>query len=182
MPSTLEPLSYRRATPADAGVLAALATSVWITTYCEQGIPRAWAEYVQTEFTMPAFATALADPEAAFWLAEAADGPVAFVDLRLGARTPSVTDLRPAEVARLYVLERFARRGIGHALLQHCHATAAAAGVTTLWLAMYAGNDRARTFYHALGWRKVGDLAFRLGGQSYPNDVFAIAVAMPAER
>lgn len=175
-PTTTPPLHYRRANAADAAALAALAATVWIDTYCEQGVPAAFAEYALGEFTTANFTAALAVPENVFWLAEAAAGPVGFADLRLGARTDHLSDLQQAEVARLYVLNRFTRRGIGHALLRHCHTASARDGATALWLTMYSRNAHARAFYHALGWRKIGDWAFTLAGQSYPNDVLATTI------
>lgn len=178
-PAAPHPVRYRRATEADAPALAALAAAVWITTYCEQGVPTDYAEYVLAEFTAAQFAGTIAAPATVFWLAEAPEGPVGFVHLRLGARTEHLRDAQQAEVSRLYLLDRFARRGLGRALLQRCHAAAAEAGATALWLTMYAGNDRARAFYHALGWRKVGDCAFTLADKSYPNDVLAIPVSVP---
>ncbi len=176
-PAVQLPIHFRRATAADAPALAALAAAVWIATYCDQGVPTDYAEYVLGEFTAARLAATLAAPATVFWLAEAAEGPVGFVDLRLGRCTEHVRDPRQAEVSRLYVLDRFARRGIGRALLQRCHASAVGADAIALWLTMYSGNTRARAFYHALGWRKVGDWAFTLGEKSYPNDVLAIPVA-----
>lgn len=175
-PSAPSPITYRRATAADAPALAALAAAVWIHTYCEQGVPTDFAEYVLGEFTATKLTAALADPQTVFWLAEATDGPVGFAHLRLGAHNEHVPDRRQAEVSRLYVLNRFSRRGLGRALLARCHTTAADSGATALWLTMYGGNDHARAFYRTLGWRKVGDWAFTLAGESYPNDVLAIAV------
>lgn len=167
---------YRRATPADAAALAALGSTVWITTYCTEGVPRDYSEYVLAEFTAAVFAAAIAAPGAVFWVAETDGGLLAFGDLRLGERTGHLAAPDQAEVARLYVLERFARCGIGRTLLDLCRGSAVEAGVAELWLSVYAGNARARSFYDALGWRKVGDLAFELGGQAYPNDVLAFSL------
>lgn len=132
------------------------------------------------EFTPAKFAAMIADPKIVLWLAEAAEGPGGFIDSRLDARNEHLPDLRQAEVARLHILDRFARRGIGSALLHLGHAAAAQAGATALWLTMYSGNNRARAFYEALGWRKVGNWAFTLANKSYPNDVLAITVAPAA--
>ncbi len=167
-------IRFRRAVAADAGAIAALAATVWITTYCTAGIPADYAAYVLAEFTAPAIAAAIAKPDAVFWVAESTEGIVGFADLRLGARSEHLSAAQQAEVARLYVLDRFARQGIGRTLLAHCRTTAADHGATALWLSMYAGNDRARAFYLAQGWTKVGTLAFNLAGKSYPNDVFAL--------
>ncbi len=172
--TTSPTIGYRRAGAADATALAALAAAVWIDTYCPSGVPTDYAAYVLAEFTAPALAAALAAPGTTFWVAEASEGLVGFADLRLGVRTEHLATVHQAEVARLYVLPRFARQGIGRTLLAHCRTTATDHGATALWLSMYAGNDRARTFYLAQGWTKVGTLAFTLAGKSYPNEVLAL--------
>ena len=164
-------INYRCARPDDAPALGA---AVWIATYCPDGVPADYAAYVLAEFTASAMGAALARPGTAFWIAEASEGLVGFADLRLGARSVHLAAAHQAEVARLYVLERFARRGIGRTLLAHCRTTAAAHGATALWLSMYTGNDRARAFYLAHGWEKVGALSFQLADKSYPNDVLAL--------
>jgi ribosomal protein S18 acetylase RimI-like enzyme len=174
------PIRYRRATIADAAVLATLGATVWIATYCDEGVPTDCAGYVLAEFSPEKIAATLGATDTVFWVAEAAEGVVGFADLRLGARTWHLAAPRQAEVSRLYLLERFTRRGIGRALLQRCHTTAGQWGATALWLTMYAGNARARAFYQALGWRKVGDWAFTLADKSYPNDVLAAPVVSDA--
>ncbi|HLP03474.1 MAG TPA: GNAT family N-acetyltransferase [Opitutaceae bacterium] len=171
------PVRYRRATAPDAAVLATLATAVWVDTYCGAGLPTAYAEYLLAEFNPERIAATIAAPDAVFWIAEAAEGMIGFAHLHLGARTEHLAAQRQAEVSRLYVLGRFARRGIGRALLQQCQAAAAQWGADALWLTMYTGNAKARAFYQALGWTKIGDWAFTLAGESYPNDVLALSLA-----
>lgn len=49
--SPSQPIRYRRATAADATALAALGAAVWIHTYCDQGVPTDYTEYVLNKFT-----------------------------------------------------------------------------------------------------------------------------------
>lgn len=176
-PTTPLPIHYRRATNDDAAAIAALGAAVWVSTYCDEGIPRDYAEYILAEFNHAKLAATLAAPDTVLFVAEAHDRLLGFVDLRLGKSTDHLASaVRQAEVSRLYILNRFARRGIGRALLGQCHTTAAGFGTTALWLTMYGANERARAFYRALGWQKVGDTHFILDGKSYPNDVLVLPV------
>ncbi|HLP07767.1 MAG TPA: GNAT family N-acetyltransferase [Opitutaceae bacterium] len=169
-----QPLRFRPATIEDAAAIAVLATTVWIDTYCDAGIPRSFAEYVLREFTVAKTTELLASPANRLWLAEAEEGIVGFAHLRLHAPTEHLDAAQPAEVSRLYVLERFARRGIGRSLLERCRTSAAEEEANALWLTVYSGNPRARAFYQRLGWRKIGDTTFVLDGQAYANEVFAL--------
>jgi ribosomal protein S18 acetylase RimI-like enzyme len=170
-------VSYRLASAADASVIAALGSTVWITTYATEGVPSAFAEYVLEHFATHAVRSAIAEPDARFWLAEIDRALVGFSELRLGRKSGIVGDPAQAEVARLYVLERFTRQGIGQTLLRHCASEAQENGISKLWLSVYSRNPRALQFYRQNHWRQVGDTVFALGSESYLNHVFAKAAS-----
>lgn len=165
--------SVRRALPEDAATLAILAITVWVDTYAVDALPGAWASYLEAAYTKEALAAALSDPARSIWVAENEAGALGFAELLYDSRRPELEERRQAEVVHLYVLERFARRGIGRALLDECVRESASRGVETLWLAAYAENRRALEFYRALGWREAGITSFELGGVEYPNVVLA---------
>ncbi len=62
-----------------------------------------------------------------------------------------------ADVAKMLVLRRARRRGLGAALLHAAEATARAHGKTLLVLDAVTGGDGAR-LYERLGWVRVGDI------------------------
>jgi GNAT superfamily N-acetyltransferase len=73
------------------------------------------------------------------------------------------------EIEQLYV-DASARGGVvAGALLAHCE-TAIAARHDTAWLAVAAGNARARRFYERQGWREAGafDYAAQVSGGTFP--------------
>jgi ribosomal protein S18 acetylase RimI-like enzyme len=166
-------VSYRLASSADASVIAALGSMVWITTYAADGVPPVFAEYALEQFTTHAVRSAIAQPDARFWLAEIDHALVGFGELRLGRKSGILADSAQAEVARLYVLERFTRQGIGQTLLRHCASEAKRNGISKMWLSVYARNQRALQFYRQNQWTQAGDTLFTLGGESYLNHVFA---------
>lgn len=171
--------TYRPAAPKDAPTIAALAATVWITTYATSGVEPAFARHVLTEFTESRWRDLLAAPGRICWLAEQADAVVGFVELTLQTPAPAPRPSRaPAEIARLYVLERFTGRGIGRTLLCHAATSARAAGADELWLTVYEGNARALAFYRRTGWRDAGEYAFPLEGATYRN---LLLVATPAD-
>lgn len=174
--SGVSPFAYRQAVAQDAAQLAALGSTVWISTYAEEGVEPAFAHHVLAEFTAERLCALLGDPHNCHWLAETGAGLVGFAELKLGERSPCLAVDGQAEISRLYVLERFTRRGIGRELLRRCRQSAAAAGIATLWLTAYEGNTRALEFYQREGWATVGDYAFALGACTYRNVVLTLPV------
>jgi ribosomal protein S18 acetylase RimI-like enzyme len=93
---------------------------------------------------------------------------------RLGGTTVAVLDGRVAgfvtvhadEVEQLYVTAGTRGTGVAAALLGHGERTIGAAGFDVAWLAVVAGNARARRFYQRCGWRDGGpfDYAAEAGG------------------
>jgi GNAT superfamily N-acetyltransferase len=73
------------------------------------------------------------------------------------------------EVEQVYVAERARGGGAAQALLRHAEEVIAA-GFDTAWLAVVAGNARARRFYERNGWRDAGgfDYAAEITGGTIP--------------
>lgn len=60
---------------------------------------------------------------------------------------------RAGVIHELAVSERYRRHGIGRALMEAAHAAARAAGVESLSLSHFAGNEVAGRFYDSMGYR-----------------------------
>lgn len=164
--------TLRRAVPADAPRLAALARWVWLDSYAEGGVTEAFAGYLDAAFTPAAFRQLLQDAQRALWVAEDADALCGMAQLCRAAPAPVAAD-RPApdvELERLYVAPRCTGRGLGRQLL------AAARGTwpqQALWLSVWVGNAGARRFYEREAGRRVGETDFLLDGQAHRNLVYA---------
>ena len=79
------------------------------------------------------------------------------------------------EVEQIFV-DRAARgTGVAAMLLRKAEAEIRSAGHRQAWLAVVAGNQRARSFYSRLGWRDAGAM-------SYMAETEAGPLAVPAHR
>jgi GNAT superfamily N-acetyltransferase len=75
------------------------------------------------------------------------------------------------EVEQVYV-DRSARgSGLAAVLLRAAEAEVRRAGHRQAWLAVVAGNGRARAFYARLGWRDAGPLAYQAHTEVGPVEV-----------
>ena len=73
------------------------------------------------------------------------------------------------EVEQVFVGRDARGSGLAAALLDEAERRVAASGRTSAWLAVVAGNARARRFYERQGWTDEGDLPYEVsaGGQTW---------------
>lgn len=169
--------SIRMAAPADAPALALVGAATFLETYAGVVDGAAIVRHCAQRQTEGVYAAALADPEQALWLAEAAPGaaPVGYLHL---APPDLPIETRPGdiEMKRIYVLSKLHRSGLGLMLLQAGLAHARATGRARMLLGVYKNNERAIGFYKAHGFHMVGERQFDVGGAVYCDWVMARAL------
>lgn len=79
------------------------------------------------------------------------------------------------EVDQVYVSARFRGLGVADALMADADARLRASGHARAWLAVVAGNARARRFYERLGWTDDGPFEHLAPGPNGP-------IRVPAHR
>ncbi|MGZ8468441.1 MAG: N-acetyltransferase family protein [Gemmatirosa sp.] len=182
--------AVRRATTADAVVLAEFASRTFRETYapphgpCE---PDDVAAYVATHFGPAVQGAELADPRTRVVLAEQ-DGAIAgYAFVRVDSRPDSADDYAPAlepdvalvagataELARLYVDRPWHGGGLAAVLLDAACAEAAADGAGALWFSVYQKNARAIAFYRKRGATAIATATFRMGREVQDDWIMAI--------
>ncbi|WP_424830669.1 N-acetyltransferase family protein [Ruegeria sp.] len=160
-------VSIRPATPNDATILAALSIEVWLGTYLKQAINDAFAQYVLSDFTPERFAGTIQRGQSRLVVAEVEDGIAGFAQISGDRPAPNGISC-DTEVEKLYVRPAMHRKGIGRILLSKALETC----TSPVWLATNSNNTPAIRFYLMQGFIEVGETAFRLGDQAYPNTVF----------
>jgi diamine N-acetyltransferase len=88
----------------------------------------------------------LADPLNTFLIAEDDGVAVGYAHLRAGKPPDCVSDPKPIELSRLYVLSTFQSSGVGARLMDACLTEARHAGYQTMWLGVWKENVRAQAF------------------------------------
>jgi ribosomal protein S18 acetylase RimI-like enzyme len=163
-------ITCRRATAADASVLSALATQVFLDTYATRGISPELAREAVTVYAPAVFTQRLRGASVDLWLATSGGYAVGFVDVAFDTTCP-VPGVMGAEVFRLYVQRPFLRQGVGRSLLAAAEALAPGRGAGDVWLTAWVGNARALAFYRAQGYRDVGTTEYVIEGTGYENRV-----------
>jgi GNAT superfamily N-acetyltransferase len=169
-------ISLRTASAADAPCLGALASQVFLETYATSGIRLALAREVESQFSVSAVRSRLAERSHRTVLAERAGHLIGFAEVVVGTRHALVPAIHAAELVRLYVQSPFLRQGVGRLLLQRSEALAYAEAASTLWLTAWVGNERALSFYASQGYEQLGSAVYAFEGEAFENRLFAKAL------
>ncbi|GGU35379.1 GNAT family N-acetyltransferase [Lentzea flava] len=132
-------VELRRATPADAPAIA----GIWYSGWCDAHLGNVPQQLVD------------ARPEESFEpraLEHVRHTTVATVNGEVAGFVMVVGD----EVEQVYVSASHRGSGVASALLRAAEQDVAAGGHAVAWLAVVAGNTRARRFYERQGWTDEG--------------------------
>jgi GNAT superfamily N-acetyltransferase len=165
----------RRATTADAPVLAELAARLFEKTFGPDNDPADMRAYLAGAFSIERQTEELSDENRVAFIAEdsVTGEPIGYALMRRGSRSDGVVSARPAEVQRIYAVPTWHGRGVGGALMAACVEQAHAWGCEVLWLAVWERNPRAIAFYEKNGFSRVGRTTFQLGSDLQFDHVMA---------
>jgi ribosomal protein S18 acetylase RimI-like enzyme len=159
-----EQFAIRRASVADASLLAGLAARLFEQTFGDANEPENMRDYLSTAFSTDAQTAELADSERATFVATDDTGnAIGYAMLRRGNRAGGVVAERPVELQRIYVDKHWHGRRVGDALMARCSEQARAWTCDVLWLGVWQENPHAIAFYGRLGFATVGEQTFMLG-------------------
>jgi ribosomal protein S18 acetylase RimI-like enzyme len=121
------------------------------------------------------YRTWLSDPDYALWLVESHPGnaPVGYMVVA-PPQLPLPDTAGDLELKRIYLLGRFQGDGVGRRLISTAIDYATEAGAGRLLLGVYAHNTNAIGFYQRIGFRKLGNRKFNVGGKHYDDDIMGM--------
>lgn len=166
----------RVAAPGDEHALALVGQATFLETFAGVIEGADIVAHCRAQHAAERYAEWLGQRAAYACLAEVEPGgaPIGYA-LIAEPRLP-VADSRPTdiELKRIYVLSRYHGTGVGAALMDDAIETARARGHTRLLLGVYAGNERALSFYARRGFARVAERRFLVGRNEYEDIVHAL--------
>ena len=156
--AAIEPYVVRKASTNDVGAVVRIWHTGWTDGHLGHVPPELVLHRNQEQFVSRA-----RERLELMWVAESHGQTMGFVVVK------------GEEVEQIYV-DRTARgTGVAAMLLRKAEAEIRGAGHRRAWLAVVAGNQRARSFYSRLGWRDAGPF-------SYLAETEAGPLAVPSHR
>jgi ribosomal protein S18 acetylase RimI-like enzyme len=163
----------RRATPADAELLAAFGERTFREAFEAGNNPDDIDAYVSVTYSVSKQHADLEDPARLTLIAEQDGAAVGYAQLRHGDVPSCVRGPAPVELLRFYVDQAWHGQGIAQVLMAEVVAAAVADGSKTLWLGVWERNPRALAFYGKCGFRDVGSHEFVMGTDHQTDRILA---------
>jgi len=156
-------LAIRRATPADAATLSALAERTFVEAFGPLYPPEDLDTFLRGSYAVDGQRAILESPGHAVWLLEDDGVAVGYVAAGpCGLPNPAVLP-GDGELKRLYVLSAYQSGGWGGRLFQAAMDWLQAEGPRTVWIGVWSENTGAQRFYARHGFSKVGEHTFPVG-------------------
>lgn len=158
-------ITIRCANVDDSHLIAVLASVTFYEAYFEQDAPDALADYIVESFPPELIRSELADPNITYFIVFHESYAIGYAKLRQGSPRPCVRGQNAVELQRIYVVERFWKKGVGKMLLDQVIGEARGKGFDSLWLEVWEQNERGLRFYEKQGFTDTGGRAeFPYGG------------------
>lgn len=175
----------RKATASDSKALAALGTEVFTATFAHSCTKEQLQAFLDEAYTPEAIAKDIADSSKDVLVATEDDNDsssstpgeggklLGFMYLTRGSSEPCVDHLeRPVELQRLYIALGAHGKGLGKALSLAADARAREQGFKTIWLGVWEENHKAQAFYRKMGYERIGEHVFDVGGDLQTDEIW----------
>ncbi|WP_291834995.1 GNAT family N-acetyltransferase [Brevundimonas sp.] len=168
----------RPAQPEDAQALADLGRQTFIDTFVAAdgfAIPYPEADltaFLDASFNADTIRTKLAEPGAAWWVAERDGDLLAFANTGPNTLPHPEGEAGHAELRRLYVSKAAQGLGLGTRLLAISLEWMQANTTGPMWIGVWSGNLKAQKLYEAYGFEKAGEYRYPVG--SWFDDEFIL--------
>lgn len=173
----------RKAAPSDNHALASLGAEVFRATFAHSCTEEQLQAFLNEAYTPDAIARDIADTSKDVLVAtdptspatpEAGGGKLlGFAYLTRGSSEPCVSHLeKPVELQRLYIALGAHGRGLGKALSLAADQLARDQGFRTIWLGVWEENHKAQAFYRKMGYERIGEHVFDVGGDLQTDEIW----------
>ncbi|RYZ21613.1 MAG: N-acetyltransferase [Chitinophagaceae bacterium] len=163
-------LQIRRATIADAPLLATLAAQAFRESHGHSAAPEDIEAYVQAKYTVAELERELAAPEHIYHLIYHEGQAAGFSKILLDCPYEGATEPGLTKLDRIYVLRAYYDQGLGRQLFGFLTGLMKCKGQSGTWLYTWKENHRAIAFYERQGFKKIGSYDFFLSPtHSNPN-------------
>jgi len=156
--------TLRNAQISDAALLASLGARTFTETFGHLYPPEDLAGFLGQAYSPERLAAYLADPRAAAWILEACGEPIGYALVGACDLPHPEVSATCGELKRLYVLASHQGGGRGGRLLEAALSWLESRGRRPIWIGVWSENFGAQKLYGRMGFEKVGEYEFPVGG------------------
>jgi len=156
-------LNFRRAAPADAAVVAAIAERTFRATFADQNTIEDLDALCASAYGETIQRIELEDHSRETWLLESSAGAVGYFMLRTATAPSDISGRAPIEIQRFYLDHAEHGRGAGQQMMVFALERCIAMSGDVAWLGVWERNPRAIAFYRKQGFAVVGSHIFVVG-------------------
>lgn len=174
-------LKIRRCTQGDEAALSLVGQATFLETFAGILDGDAIVTHCAKAHSIQQYQAWLENPDYALWVAEIAPGgaPVGYMVVS-PPDLPMPTTPGDLELKRIYLLGKLQGSGLGRRLVTAAVSHASDVGADRLLLGVYAGNQKAVSFYQRMGFTQLGSRKFNVGGKDYDDNIFGMPVGSAA--
>ncbi len=160
------PIQIRRASSADANMLAEVGVATFVETFGHLYPPEDLHAFLDESHSPAAYAAALsATSPYALWVAECDGECVGYAQAGPCSLPHDEVQAEDGEIKRLYLRNSAQGSGTGSALMEVAMAWLLRNGPRTLWLSVWSENLGAQRFYARYGFSFAQEYGFMVGQQ-----------------
>lgn len=159
----MNPIEISKATVADVEILQKLCVKTFTETFAATNTVENIASYIDTSFNTEQLICELNTIESQFYMAFSDTMPIGYLKVNFGEAQTEIIEGNSLEIHRIYVLQTFHGKNVGHLLLDKAKNIGQTSGVTSIWLGVWEKNLKALRFYTKNGFVVFNQHDFIMG-------------------
>lgn len=156
-------IDIKKVTLNDIGQLQEISKQTFFETFSAVNNEEDMRKYLEENLSLNKLTTELQNQDSEFYLAHINNNIVGYLKLNFGDSQTELKDAKALEIERIYVLQEFHGKNVGHLLYEKAIQVAKVINVGYVWLGVWEKNSRAINFYKKKGFIEFDKHIFKLG-------------------
>lgn len=159
----MENLDIRRVTVNEIIQLQIISRQTFLETFSAVNDQKDMRKYLEESLSLEKLTTELKNENSEFYFALTNSNIVGYLKLNVGDSQTELKDNKAVEIERIYVLQEFHGKKVGHLLYEKAIQVAKQRSAQYVWLGVWEENNKAIAFYKKNGFIEFDKHIFRLG-------------------
>ncbi len=151
---------------ADLDELVEVSIVTFTETYAGKNDPDNFKNHLDEFFSPERLAKELANPNSHFYFVKQENETVAYMKINVEQAQTEPNHHEGLEIERIYVLNAHKGQGIGKLMIDKAIDLGKALKKKYVWLGVWKENPKAISFYHQMGFEKMGTHVYQLGDEA----------------